>query len=93
MTKYKIIISEGCTAYYTEVNGKIVECEHEPSRLSEADTVELIDYLCDKIRAAAKSGEISLNSLITVFECNDYEIDENLCISCGEVVSRTIYEL
>ena len=95
MAKYKIVISEGCTAFYTEVNGKIVGGEYEPSRLSETETSELIDYLCDKLRAGVHTGEICLDSLIQVFEADDYEYDDDddACETCGDTVSRTTYEI
>lgn len=93
MPKYKIVISRGCTAFYTEVNGKIVGCEYEPSRLTESETEELVQYLASKLSESIRCGEVSLDSLIELFPYADEEYDNTVCESCGDTVTRTIYEL
>lgn len=91
--KYNVVISRGCTAFYTSINDKIVGCEHEPSRLTESETDEFVEYILNKIREAVKNNEISLDSLIELFHYSYEEYDDGVCDSCGDSVNRTIYEL
>lgn len=93
MPKYKITISRGCTAFYTEVNDKIVGSDYGPACLSESETEDLIEYLTLKLRESIRSNEISLDSLIEMFPYTSEEYDNTVCDSCGDSVTRTIYEL
>jgi len=93
MTKYNIIISEGCTAFYTDVNGKTVGGSYEPTRLTEEEENELVDYLLVKVKEGITNSTISLNALIGLFQYDDYETDEYSCEQCGDSVSRTIYNI
>jgi hypothetical protein len=91
--KYNIIISEGCTAFYTDVNGKTVGGSYEPTRLTEKEETELIDYLLSKVKEGIVENTISLDSLIGLFQPDDYEMDSDSCEQCGDTVSRTIYNI
>lgn len=87
----KITISEGCTAFYTVVDGKMLYGEYDPMTDQERD--ELIDYLAEKIKEEAKRSTISINNMIELFQYDRYETEEHCCDTCGDTVSRTYYEI
>lgn len=93
MAKYNIIISEGCTANYTSINDKIVGGEYEPTRLSKSETAEFTEHLILKLRECLHSGEVRLDDLIEIFPADEYEYDDNICETCGDTVSRKIWNL
>jgi hypothetical protein len=93
MPKYNIIISEGCTAFYTEVNGKTVGGSYEPTRLSADEENELVDYLLIKVKEGISESTIGLNELIGLFQYDESEYDDHACDQCGDTVSRTIYNI
>ena len=93
MPKYNIVISEGCTAFYTEVNGKIVGGSYEPTRLSEEEENELVDYLLLKVKEGISESTIDLNQLIGLFQYDESEYDDRVCDQCGDTVTRTIYNI
>lgn len=93
MPKYNIVISQGCTAFYTDVNGKTVGGSYEPTALTAAEETELIDYLLVKVKEGIGEGTISLNSLIDLFQYDEYETDEYPCDQCGDTVWRAIYNI
>ena len=92
-TKYNIIISEGCTAFYTEVNGKTIGGEHEPTRMTDDEIDEFIDYLLVKVKEGIKNQEISIDSLIRAFQYDDWESDDEPCEQCFDTVHRTIWNI
>jgi len=90
----KIIISEGCLAFYTTVDGKMLYGEDfQKDVMSEKDREELVDYLLVKIKENVKQGSITINSLIELFQYNDYESGNEPCEQCGDTVSKTHYEI
>lgn len=89
--KYNITISEGCTAFYTEVNGKFTCGEGDVMSMEEID--ELVDYLCTKFKAELRDGTVALDNLIKCFQEDDHEYDDYSCDQCGDTVSRTIWKL
>jgi hypothetical protein len=87
MTKYKIEIVEGCTAFDTIVNGvSIVD-------IPENEKEEIVNYLIDQLKESYKRGEVTLESLIQNFQYDDYERDDYVCEQCGDTVSTTIYNI
>jgi hypothetical protein len=86
-TKYKIEIIEGCTAFDTAINGVSV------LDIPENEKEEVVNYLIDQLKESYKRGEITLESLIQNFQYDDYECDGNKCGSCGDTVSRTIFNI
>lgn len=93
MSKYNIVISEGCTAFYTEVNGKTIGGSYEPTRLPEEDENELVDYLLLKVKEGISESTIDLNQLIGLFQYDECEHDDYACEQCGDTVTRTIYNI
>lgn len=91
--KYKITISEGCTAFYTEINGKIVGGEYEPTCFNDEETDEFVDYLCEQFKKELKQNTVNLNDLIECFQPDDWETDEHDCETCGDSVHRKYWEL
>lgn len=90
-TKYNIIISEGCTAYGTEVNKKLVYGEYDPMTQEEID--ELVDYLCEKFKEELRESTVQLNDLIRCFQYDNAEYDSESCDQCGDLVTRIIWNL
>jgi hypothetical protein len=90
--KYRVTISEGCTAFYTEINEKIVGGEYEPTCLTDEEVDEFVDYLCKKFKTELKEGTVILDDLIKCFQSDRNETDEHDCEQCGDTVSRTVWE-
>jgi hypothetical protein len=90
--KYKITISEGCTAFYTEINEKIVGGEYEPTCLTDAETDEFVDYLCEQFKKELKQHTVSLNDLIQCFQPDNWETEDESCDQCGDSVHRKHWE-
>lgn len=90
--KYKVTISEGCTAFYTEINGKIVGGEYEPTCLTNEEIDDFIDYLCEQFKKELRQSTVSLNDLIQCFQPDSWESDKNSCEQCGDTVHRKDWE-
>jgi hypothetical protein len=88
---YNIIISEGCTAFYTEINGKVLNDEYAPMSQEEIDA--FIDYLCSKFKQELKEGTVNLNDLIQCFQPDDVKYDEHSCEQCGDTVCETSWQI
>jgi hypothetical protein len=87
MTKYKIEIVEGCTAFDTVINGvSVVD-------IPENEKEEVVNYLIDQLKESYKRGEVTLESLIQNFQYDDYECDDHRCESCGDYCSSTTYNI
>lgn len=87
MSRYKIEISEGCTAYYTLVNDVDIK------DLSERQKTDFIDYLLQKLREGVADNTVSINTLIQAFQFDEYHYDRESCDQCGDTVSRTIWNI
>lgn len=85
--KYKIQISEGCTSYYTKINDNYYE------DMSETEKLEFIQYLSHKLIHGLINNEISINSVIGVFQYDEYNYDSKSCDQCGDTVSVTTWNI
>jgi len=85
--KYKIVISEGCTAFWTKINDKLIE------DLSKEEHEEFIDYLLKKLKEGIYDNTISLDSVIKNFQYSDWEHDSRSCDQCGDTVDKTIWKI
>lgn len=85
--KYKIKKSEGCTAYYTEINGKLIQ------HFSEHELYEFTEYLLHKIGEGIDDNTIALESLFNLFQYDDYKYDGKPCDQCGDSVWVTIWNI
>lgn len=83
--EYKVIISEGCTAFYTKIDEKLIE------DMSESEKNNFIEHMLNKIKDGIKDNSISLESVINVFQYSDFETDSRSCDQCGDNVSRTTW--
>lgn len=92
-TKYNIVIGEGCTAFYTEINGKTIGGEYEPTRMTDEEVDEFIDYLLNKVKEGIKEHTICIDDLIKIFQYDDWECDKYPCDQCGDSASRTIWNI
>jgi hypothetical protein len=91
--KYKITISEGCTAFYTEINGKFVGGEDPRYDFTEKEIDELIDYLCERFKEERKQCTVQLDDLIKCFQPDSWHYDDESCDQCGDTVSTQTWEL
>jgi len=80
----KIVISQGCTAFYTTVDGKLI---------SEVNQAELLDYLLKKVKEEVTAGTISIDNVIELIQPDDEEYDKNVCEQCGDTVNRRIWNI
>lgn len=83
--KYEVVISEGCTAFYTSVNNKLWSGEYEV--LSEEEKEEFVDFLCEEIKKQLKESTIDINDVISIFQCDESEWSNDVCDQCGDSVS------
>ena len=86
-SRYKIEISEGCTAYYTHVNGKDI------NELTNFEKTGFIDYLLQKLGEGVADNTVSLNTLINALQYDEYDVDVNPCEQCCDFVTRTIWNI
>jgi len=91
--KYKIEINEGCRSFSTIVNDISWSGEDPRYCCSQEQQHECIDYLVEKLRAELKSGNIHIDSLIRMFDYEDYETSDYSCDTCGDTTSTTTWEL
>jgi hypothetical protein len=82
-----IVISEGCTAFYTLVDDKDIN-DMKPEERN-----VFIDTLLAKLKAGILENAVSIDSVIKCFNYDDYEHDANVCDQCGDTVSRTIWNI
>lgn len=85
--KYKIKITEGCTAYGTEINDRP---EHE---LLQSERDEFLDYLMLELRKGIENGTVSLNTVIQNFQYSEFGNEDGYCDQCGDTVGWTIWEI
>lgn len=90
--KYKVVISEGCTANGLEVNGRSWNSEYIPTTLTEEERTEFVNYLFDKIKEGYETGEIGITELVRLFYYDDCEISPT-CETCGDSVVTEYREL
>lgn len=87
--KYKVEIGQGCTSFYTEINGKGLGGEYNVMTNEEVD--EFIDYLCQKFKEEYRNSTVSLDDLIRCFQSDSYESDKHPCETCGDTFSKEIW--
>ena len=80
----KIVISQGCTAFYTTIDGKPI---------SEVNQGELLGYLLQKVKEEVVAGTISIDNVIELLQPDDEEYDENACEQCGDTVNKRIWNI
>lgn len=86
-TKYKIEITEGCTAFNTTINGESI------SDLPEEYVDEVVDYILAQIRESYNRKGIGFDSIIQLLDYDTYEHDPTVCGSCGDTVSTTTWNI
>lgn len=86
-TKYKFEEVTGCTAFDFLVNGNSL------SDIAENDQDEILDYLFVKIKEGIKENTIQLESVVQLFQYDDYEHDDHVCGQCGDTVSTTTWNI
>jgi len=86
-TKYKFEEVTGCTAFNFLVNGISL------SDIPKNDQDEILDYLFVKIKEGIKENTIQLESVVQLFQYDDYEHDDHVCGQCGDTVSTTTWNI
>ena len=86
-TKYKIEITEGCTAFGTSINDRNV------LDIPEKEMDEIVDYLLAQIRESYNQSGILFENIVQIFQYDDYEHDPEPCDQCGDTVSTTIWNI
>jgi len=86
-TKYKFEEVTGCTAFNFLVNSKSL------SDIAENDQDEILDYLFVKIKESIKENTIQLESVVQLFQYDDYESDPVQCTQCFDTVSTTTWNI
>lgn len=86
-TKYKFEEVTGCTAFDFLVNGKSL------SDIPKNDQDEILEYLFVKIKEGIKDNTIQLESVVQLFQYDDYEYDDHVCGQCGDTVSTTTWNI
>ena len=86
-TKYKFEEVMGCTAFDFLVNGKSL------SDIPKNDQDQILDYLFVKIKEGIKENTIQLERVVQIFQYDDYESDPDICETCGDSVSSTIWNI
>jgi hypothetical protein len=86
-TKYKFEEVTGCRAFDFVVNDTSL------SVLSNEEIDEILDYLFVKIKEGIKENSISLESVVQLFQYDDYEHDPEPCETCGDTVSTTTWNI
>lgn len=79
-----IKIIRGCTADDILVDGKSI---------TDIDQNELLNYLLSKIPAEIKSGTMTIDSIIQLFQYDKFEKIGDTCEQCGDDVYETTYEI
>ena len=87
-TKYKIVETEGCTAFAVTINGKNIE------DYSEEETIEIMDYIFNKLKEKVKDGSTPFIDMVRAYlSFGSYEYDPVPCEQCGDTVSTTTWEV
>lgn len=90
--KYKLNISEGCTAGgYLEVNGIAYSCEDTQYELTQEQREKFREDLFAEIRRMFDDGEIGVNDLVQLLHVKDTHYSET-CDQCGDTVVTIYYE-
>lgn len=87
MTKYKIEITEGCTAFDTKINGESL------IDLPQGEAEKIVDYLLVQVKEAYNRGELCFDDIVRLFQPDDWESDPNICEQCGDSWNSTTWNI
>lgn len=86
-TKYKIVETTGCTAFDLSINDRSI------SDIPNDEQEKILDYLIIKIKEGIKDNTIQFQSVVQLFQYDDYEYDDHVCGQCGDTVSTTTWNI
>ena len=86
-TKYKIVETTGCTAFDLSINDVSI------SDIPNDEQEKILDYLIIKIKEGIKDNTIQFQSVVQLFQYDDYEHDDHVCGQCGDTVSTTTWNI
>jgi hypothetical protein len=86
-TKYKIEITEGCTAYGTAINNRNV------LDIPEEEMDEIVDYILAQVRESYNQRGTLFEDIIKLLQPDDWKYDPEPCDQCGDTVSSTTWNI
>jgi hypothetical protein len=86
-TKYKFEQVTGCTAFNFYIN------EEPVSDIPPEKQEEILDYILIKIKEGIRQNSISFESIIELFQYDDYECDDYKCEQCGDNICTTTWNI
>jgi hypothetical protein len=84
----KIVITEGCTAYNTTIDG--VSLSDLPKKYIED---VLLDKVLSELKKRVLQNNIDINSIIQLIEYDNYESSKEPCDQCGDHVTTTTWNI
>ena len=84
----KIVITEGCTAYNTTIDG--VSLSDLPKKYIED---VLLDKVLSELKRRVLQNNIDINSIIQLIEYDNYESSKERCDQCGDYVTTTTWNI
>lgn len=90
--KYKVELSEGCTATGITVNGKAYSGEDPRYCLSDEERKEFEEAALAEVCRAFRDGELSVWNLFDNIQLQTIETSNELCDQCGDYVTTRYYE-
>ena len=85
--KYKIKLTEGCTAFDFSINNISL------SEYKEEELNQILDYLFVKVKEGIRENTIQFSDVVHLFQYNDFRYDKLNCEQCGDSVSTTTWEI
>lgn len=86
-TRYKIVETTGCTAFNFSINEKSI------SDYTDEELNKILDYLFIKIKEGIKDNTILFQSVVQLFQYDDYEHDSEPCSQCFDTVQTTTWNI
>ena len=88
---YKTKITQGCTAFDFEVDGKSWNCENPSFEFEQKEQFK--KDLGAYITKLMLEDQISVQSVVELIDADEYDSDENSCEQCGDTVSWEIRDI
>lgn len=85
--KYRIVDTEGCTAYNFTINERNVQ-DYTPEEMD-----KMVDYLFEKLKEHIRDRHVDFRDLVKLFQYNEFICDFKKCESCGDMITETVWEL
>lgn len=90
--KYKVELTEGCTAFGITVNGLAYRGEDPRYCLSDEQRHEFEEAVLAEVRRTFRDGELPLWYLFDNIQLQSIETSKTPCETCGDYVTTRYYE-